>query len=487
MLVRVLLVIQRSTLRERLQKLLSQRSVILSFLPADVDLVEHLQGRSTDLVLVDELSLSAHEADRGNTVAAIHELSERPDVVVLIQGEKPELRTALTSAGAIAVVNEKLLDSALEENLRALLRRRREDVQRSLGFDRREDQARLSDFVSNSPTMSEFLDVVRRVVATTSSLLILGETGVGKERLARAIHAEGPRARAPFLAVNCAALPEPLLESELFGYEEGAFTGAIRQHRGHFEVAHRGTIFLDEIGEMPPHLQVKLLRVLQEKRIHPVGSESPVGVDVRVMAATNRDLATDLRHGRFRADLYYRIGVVTLAVPPLRERREDIQALTESFVAHFRPLAAHRLTGVHPAAMAAILSYSWPGNVRELINVVERAVLLCNGSEITLADLPGEIRDGIAPSPSHAGRAAGPGDVPAPELLPWRTARQRAILDFERKYFTTLLRATGGRIGVTARLAQIDPRALYDKLKRLSLRKEDFRPAMRESTSAGPS
>ncbi len=486
MLVRVLLVVQSAAQRERLQKLLAQRSIIPSFLPVDVDLVEQLQRRSSDLVLVDESSLSSQGADGRRTIAAIRELSERPEVVVLMRGEDPELRTALTSAGAMAVVNEKLPDGALEQTLRALLRRRREDVQLSLRFDRREDQARLSDFVSNSPTMSEFLDVVRRVVATTSSLLVLGETGVGKERLARAIHAEGPRARAPFLAVNCAALAESLLESELFGYEEGAFTGATRPHRGYFELAHRGTIFLDEIGEMPSHLQVKLLRVLQEKRIQPVGSESPVGVDVRVMAATNRDLATDLRNGRFRADLYYRLGVVTLTVPPLRERREDIQPLAESFVEHFRPLAAHRLTGVHPSAMAAIRTYAWPGNVRELINVIERAVLLCNGSEITLSDLPGEIRAGNTPAIPHAARLASPGDTSVPEPLPWRTARQRALLDFERQYFSTLLRATGGKIGETARRAQIDPRALYDKLKRLSLRKEDFRAASSKTKGSGP-
>ncbi len=483
MLVRVLLVVQKPALKTRLLRLLEQRSVIPSVLPSDADLVAHLSHRSSDLVLVERSRLPALPVDRDRVIAAIRELPERPEVVVLLRGREPELRVSLLSSGVMAIVDEKLPDDALDENLRSLLRRRREDAQRSLGFDRPEDQARLSDFVSHSATMSEFLDVVRRVVPTSSSLLILGETGVGKERLARAIHAEGPRARAPFLAVNCAAVPESLLESELFGHEEGAFTGATRPHRGYFELAHRGTIFLDEIGEMPPHLQVKILRVLQEKRIHPVGSEAPVGVDVRVMAATNRDLATDLRSGRFRADLYYRLGVVTLTVPPLRERREDIPALAQSFVEHFRALSAHKLTGVDPAAMEAMTRHAWPGNVRELINVIERAVLLSNGTEIALCDLPAELRGSdlrVAPSPGRACTA----DAAAPlETLPWRIARQAAILGFERQYFSTLLRATGGRIGETARRAQIDPRVLYDKLKRLDLRKEEFRPA-RDATRA---
>ena len=286
--------------------------------------------------------------------------------------------------------------------------------------------------------MQRFLALARRVVASDSALLILGETGVGKERVARAIHAESPRAAGPFLAVNCGALAESLLESELFGHEEGAFTGATRAHRGYFEIAHRGTIFLDEIGEMPRHVQVKLLRVLEDRHVLRVGGERPVKVDVRVMAATNRDLEADLASKRFRSDLYYRLAVVTLTLPSLRERREDIRPLVRHYVEYFRALLGRPVTGVSDQAMAALSAYDWPGNVRELINVMERAVLLAHGATLSEADLP----------PGIVSRAAKAG-----EAVEGRPQADDRWLD--------------------RTLAE----ALYDLMRRRGLTKEMFRPA----------
>jgi len=312
------------------------------------------------------------------------------------------------------------------------------------------------------------------VVKSDSALLVLGETGVGKERLARSIHSESARSAGPFVTVNCGALPENLLESELFGHEEGAFTGAVRARRGYFELAHRGTIFLDEIGEMPLHLQVKLLRVLEDKRIQRVGSEKPIEVDVRIMAATNRDLKNEMEAHRFRADLYYRLAVLTLTVPPLRERREDIAELARGFLDRIRRQLGRPVTGFHPDAMEALLRHDWPGNVRELINVIERAVLLAPENEIRVSDFRG--------GESWADRES---EGSAPKALPERRevsfdrplaeAREEVSAAFERDYIERVLRVCRGRVGEAARKSGVNERTLYAMMRRHGLRKEDFR------------
>jgi transcriptional regulator with GAF, ATPase, and Fis domain len=255
---------------------------------------------------------------------------------------------------------------------------------------------------------------VRRLVASDSNLLILGETGVGKEWLARAVHNEGPRSGGPFLAVNCAALPDALLESELFGHERGAFTGAVRAHRGAFELAHRGTLFLDEVGELPLPLQAKFLRVIEERRITRLGGERAFGVDVRVMAATNRDLEAEVRARRFRADLYYRLGVVALTLPPLRDRVEDVPGLAASALRAAEARVGRPGLSIEPEAMAALVAYAWPGNVRELRNVIERAALLAPGDRLSLADFPRAISalaPGGAPARAIAPTPPAPGDT----------------------------------------------------------------------------
>jgi transcriptional regulator with GAF, ATPase, and Fis domain len=325
--------------------------------------------------------------------------------------------------------------------------------------------------------MQAFMDTVHRVVHSTTSLLILGETGTGKERLARAIHAGSPRGGGPFVPVNCGALPESLMESELFGHEEGAFTGATRARKGAFELAHRGTMFLDEIGDMPLHLQVKLLRVLQDREVQRVGGERPFVVDVRVMAASNRDLEKEVEDRRFRQDLYYRLSVVTLEVPPLRERKEDIPALARSYVDFHRPHAGREIHGIEEKAVEALVRYAWPGNVRELINVIERAMLLCRTDTVTLADLPVGIQGFVPP---HAGGVTiprNPEDVPSAWLArPLRELRDAMAADLERVYLAAMLRETNGRIGETSERAGIDPRSLFDKMKQYGLAKGDFKP-----------
>ena len=303
--------------------------------------------------------------------------------------------------------------------------------------------------------------------------------------------ARAREAQAPFVSVNCGALPESLLESELFGHEEGAFTGATRPRRGWFEVAHRGTIFLDEIGEMPHHLQVKLLRVLQTREVQRVGGERALSVDVRIMAATNRDLEADVDTGRFRADLFYRLSVVTLEIPPLRTRPEDIAVLVERYIQHFAATFATDVHGIQPEALAALQRYRCPGNVRELVNIVERAMILCPERLIRPQDLPEAVRRGVGAT----GKSAEAPDDPAGSLdalLPadWSDRPLREVCDavveeVEKKYLIALLQTTRGRIGETARRAGINPRSVYNKMRRYGLEKMAFRPTPDRDGSRG--
>jgi Nif-specific regulatory protein len=256
-----------------------------------------------------------------------------------------------------------------------------------------------------SARMREVLDTARRVAAAKSTVLLLGESGTGKEVVARIIHQWSPRAEHPFVAVNCMALTPELLESELFGHERGAFTGAIAQKKGTFEMAEGGTIFLDEIGDLAPALQAKLLRVLQEREFQRVGGLKDIRADVRVLAATNRDLRQALQKGMFREDLYYRLNVVSLSLPPLRERPEEIAALVEHFLKRYCQEMKRTRLAIEPEALAALHAYRWPGNVRELQNVIERAVVLASGPQITLADFPTEIQSPLQSVAAQAGHA----------------------------------------------------------------------------------
>jgi transcriptional regulator with PAS, ATPase and Fis domain len=313
-------------------------------------------------------------------------------------------------------------------------------------------------------------------VDSTTPLLILGETGVGKEHLARAIHNESRRTTSPFVSVNCGAIPEQLLESHLFGHEKGAFTGASRPQRGCFELAHGGTIFLDEICEMHSHLQVKLLHVLQNYEVLPIGREQVIPVDVRIMAATNRDIKEEIAAGRFRQDLYYRLSVVELVVPSLRERRGDIPILVESFIQDLGNRIGRNVSGITPEALERLEVYPWPGNIRELINVLERSILLCEGSLIDLEDLPMEIVDSTAATALEHPRVEGEMSLSEDWLdHPIREVREWAIHQAEKAYLIGLLTRTGGRIAETADMAGIDPRSVHNKMKRYGLHKETFR------------
>ncbi len=318
------------------------------------------------------------------------------------------------------------------------------------------------NIVARSAGMQEVLATVERVATTNSTVLLGGESGVGKDMVARAIHEHSPRRAGPFVKINCTAIPENLLESELFGYEKGAFTGAINSKPGKFELADKGTIFLDEIGDVPGSTQVKLLRVLQDREFERLGGTKTIKVDVRVVAATNQDLRAALEEGTFREDLYYRLNVVPINIPPLRDRREDVPYLVDHFVARFGRESGKPLAGITPEAQKKLMEFHWPGNVRELENIIERAVALSAGGSIGVDD----IRLDLSPSKPAFGTAGGParGEDAAPFPPSGLTLEQ-----FEDEIIKESLRRTNGNKSQAARLLGISRNALRYRLSKMGV------------------
>src|SRR5580692_358162 len=313
---------------------------------------------------------------------------------ILITGV-PTIDTAIDAvnfgADRYVIKGDRLLDE-----LRPAVQRVAENLslKKEAGYLRRELRrlTGLDHIIGSSPRMRSIFELIQNVAPQSSRILITGESGTGKELVARAVHENSTRAQAPFITVNCGAFPETLLESELFGYLKGAFTGANENRRGLFQAAHGGTLFLDEIGNMSPQMQVKLYRVLQESKVRPLGSTEEIDIDVRVIAATNRDLEKAIAAGEFREDLFYRLSVIPVHLPALRERREDISLMVRAFLERFRTVMGKPVEGIEPAAMAQLENYDWPGNVRELENTMERSVALETGPMISLAVLPEKIR-----------------------------------------------------------------------------------------------
>jgi two-component system response regulator HydG len=333
---------------------------------------------------------------------------------------------------------------AMEKQMLLLENRRLRE--RLAGIDRE------TTIVGRSGSIRSVLDLVEQVAPSTATVLLLGESGTGKELFARQIHARSDRKARPFVAVNCAAIPETILESELFGYEAGAFTGATRRKAGRFELAHTGTLFFDEVGEIPPSMQVKLLRVLQDGVFERLGGTTAVSTDVRIVAATNRPLAEDVANGRFREDLYYRLNVIPVEIPPLREHRDDIPLLSHHFLSAFAKKNRKDVVGIDSDSMDALSAYDWPGNVRELENAMERAVILAKEREIRRENLPNAVASGTNERQSVS--------------IPLGTPLE----DVERLLIRETLRMTKGDKSTAARLLGIATRTIYRKLGRDALK-----------------
>jgi DNA-binding NtrC family response regulator len=321
---------------------------------------------------------------------------------------------------------------------------------------RNQERFTLSNVLTQDDGMRELFELLRSVADLETTILIHGETGVGKELLARSVHFSGVRRDKPFLAVNCAAIPAELFESELFGFRKGAFTSASDSRRGFFQMANGGTLLLDEIGEMPLPLQSKLLRAIEEKRVTPIGSDRVVEIDVRFIATTNKDLQLEAEQGRFRRDLFYRLSVVPVRVPPLRERPGDVPLLAHHFLAVSARRSKKPVRAIAPAAMQALCRYTWPGNVRELENVIERAVIV--GKSDTITDVEHFL--------------TGEADRPRVDLsLPFRDAKARVVEEFERAYVTGVLESHGGKLTAAAKHADMDPKNFSEKITRYGLRR----------------
>jgi DNA-binding NtrC family response regulator len=395
---RLLFVDDEPGMRTTVSHLLSREGYVCDLAVDGREAKRRLESGSYELVITD---LRMKDISGLDLLRHVREVS--PDTPVMLFtafGSREVAIEALQIGGARDLVDKAPgWEELLRKRVRALLKERRLEAENAALREALESRFGFEEIIGRSAAMQEVLSLVRRIAPTNSTVLVQGESGTGKELIARAIHVNGPRRDAEFVSINCGALPDPLLESELFGHVKGSFTGAVATKKGLFEVAHGGTILLDEIGETSTAMQVKLLRVLQERRIRRVGGTEEIDVDVRVIAATNRDLEALVQRGTFREDLFYRIHVIPMLVPPLRARPGDIPLLAEHFLTRFRQAMGKRVARIADEAMALLERYPWPGNVRELENVIERAVALELTDVITPDSLPRDVRQ---PQPEAA-------------------------------------------------------------------------------------
>jgi DNA-binding NtrC family response regulator len=382
--VNILVVDDEEIVRESLVEWLREEGYNAEAAEDGFKALEKLKERNWDIALVD---LKMPKMDGLELLEKIKQ--ESPDTQVIIFTAYATVHTAVQAIkkGAYDYLVKPLDPEEVSLLIERLLKS--QELLKEVSFLRKEltKQYRFHDLVSKSPKMQKIFELARTVAKSNSNILILGESGTGKELLARAIHNESPRANGPFVAVSCVAIPDTLLESELFGHEKGAFTDAIAQKKGKFELAHGGTLFLDEIGDISPKMQLTLLRVLEEKEFTRVGGTKPIKVDVRIIAATNRDLQKAVQEGRFRDDLYYRLNVITIQLPPLRERKEDIPLLVQHFIEKFNLQMGKKVERISDEALRILMQYDWPGNVRELENTIERAMVITKGKVITPEDI----------------------------------------------------------------------------------------------------
>ena len=396
-----------------------------------------------------------------------HKLSPETAVILITAVDDYEAAVAAVKAGGATDYIRK--SPGLVDEIKIAIRKALEKVTLSRqNFAFKRDAATrnsLDNIIGVSPVMEKLKQTIRTVASTQSTVLVYGESGTGKELVARAVHTCSPRATEPFVSINCGAFPETLLESELFGYVKGAFTGASQNKRGLFEVADGGTIFLDEIGEMTLTMQVKLLRVLQERSVRPVGGTDEIAIDVRVIAATNRDLERQVAENTFREDLYYRLSVIPVTVPPLRDRREDVALLVNHFLRKYAPGAGKSIARVSADSLSALASYEWPGNVRQLENTIERAVALGTGEELQV-ELPAERPRARA---AAAGVGADPVSVAPEGMLPEGMDMEKYVADIERSLLKSALAQSNGVQARAADVLKISYRSFRHLMKKYDL------------------
>jgi two-component system response regulator AtoC len=456
---RVLVVDDEAALRDVLSLLLAREGYEVDTAESGEAAVEALEDLVVDAVLCD-----VRMPGMGGLALVDWLHAERPEVTTIVMSAFGSVELALDAMhrGAYDYISKPFKQDEVVLTLKKAEERsrlqRENAALRARLRQQAEDADRLGDMLVHSDGMREVARMVRKVAGYKTTVLVLGESGVGKELVSRALHSGSPRADGPFVAVNCGAIPEALLESELFGHVKGAFTDALADKRGLFEEAQGGTLFLDEIGELPAPLQVKLLRALQEEEIRRVGGTRPIRIDARVVAATSRDLAEMVAEGTFRSDLYYRLEVMPIHIPPLRERREDIGPLVEHFVERTNARLGTSLSGVSSPALEVLLAYDWPGNVRELENTIEHAAVMAEGPWVDVDALPERTRRRDV---SRGGLTL---DVPSDDLSVKRAGRV-----LERELILRALEKTGGNRTHAAKLLDLSHRALLYKIKDFGL------------------
>ena len=459
---RILVVDDESNLRKVLAGLLRREGY-------EVDTAED-GAEAWDMLVDDDYAAVVTDLRMPNLdgMSLLKRIAQRsPELPVIIVTAHGTIDTAVEAVklGAFDFITKPFDQQELAKVVAKAVTTRRLSVSETTSLPAREGQGRFG-IIGQSPPMQRVFEIVEKVAATPSTVLITGESGTGKELIAKAVHEQSPRAAKPFIKVNCAAIPDTLIESELFGYEKGAFTGAVTSKPGRFELAHTGTLFLDEIGEISTEMQVKLLRAVQESEFERVGGVTTRHVDVRLITATNRDLARDVADGKFREDLYYRLNVVPIPLPPLRDRTQDIPALVHHMLLKY----AQRLgkTGIERVADDAVelLSrYPWPGNIRELENVIERTLLFCDGPSVRAQDLPAELTGRIG--------AASPLAPIPPAGVGLKDAVRLTTQAVERDMIERALAETRGNVTQAARRLEISRKSLQIKMKELGLREPE--------------
>jgi DNA-binding NtrC family response regulator len=448
---RVLVVDDEESLCKFMQIMLSREGYDVATALSAREALAQLDSKRADLVFTDLMMPEMSGIEFIQSLRASH-----PDTECIVMTAYASVDSAIEALklGAADYITKPFNIDEVKITVQQLLSRRDLAAENRRLHERLDVQETLDRFIGNSDAVVQLKQLVARVAATDSTVLIRGESGTGKDLVARAIHAASPRSAMPLLSINCAALPDTLLESEMFGHVKGSFTGAVRDKEGLLQAADGGTFFLDEVGEASATIQVKLLKALEEKMITPVGSTRPVKVDVRLVTATNVDLEELVKEGRFRADLFYRLNVIPIYIPPLRERRDDIPLLVD----HFRHLIAARTSSevkqITQEAMQLLIAYAWPGNVRELEHMLERAILFAKGKRVSAADFPEKLRENTAVPVAYDERAATP-----------------TLETIEKAYIAWVLQQTGGQKAKAATILGIDSSTLYRKIDRYGLKR----------------
>ncbi|TAL23478.1 MAG: sigma-54-dependent Fis family transcriptional regulator [Nitrospirae bacterium] len=451
---KILIVDDEPDICKALEFLLKRENYAVNSAHSGEEAIKKLKEESFDVVLTD---LKMGKVDGLAVLEKAKDTS--PDTAVIIMTAFASIESAVEAMkkGAVDYIVKPFLNEEIRLTIRKILEQKKlimENIALKHQVSQRIEAC--MDFVANSEAMLKITETLEKIVPTKSNILILGESGTGKGLIAELIHCNSPRRDRPFISINCSAIPEGLLESELFGYKKGAFTGAVSDKMGLIPLAHQGSLFLDEIGDMPPNLQAKLLKVLETGEVYPLGDTKPRLVDVRIISATNADIEKRLKEGRFREDLYWRLNVIEIKIPPLRERRDDIEVLAIHFMNKFSGEHKKNIKGIDREALSLLLEYPWPGNVRELSNVIERAVVLTEGNYITPKDLPDKVKNPeLEKEPSGAS-----------------SSLKTYLGDYEKNLLMKIYNAHNRDKEETAKALGIDLATLYRKFKKYGIEAE---------------